>query len=40
MVKYEVMSILATESLQKCNRKVFDIVLPTDDYETIKIGLS
>ena len=40
IVKYEVIGILAIKSLEKRGRNVFYIVLPTDDYETIKIGLS
>ena len=38
--KYDVIAILVTKSIGKCGRNIFDIALPTDDYETIKIGLS
>ena len=40
IVKHEVIGILAIKSLEKCGRNVFYIVLPTDGYETLKIGLS
>ena len=35
-VTYDVISIYATWSLEKCGRTVFEIVLLIDDCETIK----
>ena len=35
-VNYEAISIQATGSLEKCDRTVFKIVSPTDDFETRK----
>ena len=39
-VNYDVIGIWATGSLQKCGRTVFKIVSPTDDFETIKNGIT
>ena len=39
-VNYDVNSILATGSLEKCGRTVFEIVSPTDNFETIKNGIT
>ena len=38
-VNYDIIGIQATGSLEKCGRTVFGIVSPTDDFETIKIGI-
>ena len=35
-VNYDVISIKATGSLEKCDRTVFEILLPIDDFESIK----
>ena len=35
-VNYDVISIQATGSLEKCGRMVFKIVSPTDDFEAIE----
>ena len=40
IVNYEVIGIQATGSLEKCGRIVFKIVSPTDDFETIKNGIT
>ena len=39
-VNYDVISIQATRSLEKCGRTVFEIVSPTDDFETTKNGVT
>ena len=39
-INYDAISIQATESLEKCGRTVFKIVSPTDDFETIKNGIT
>ena len=39
-VNYDVIGIWATGSLGKCGRTVFEIVLPTDNFETIKNGFT
>ena len=39
-INYDAISIQATESLGKCGRTVFKIVSPTDDFETIKNGIT
>ena len=35
-MNYDVIGIKATGSLEICDRVVFDVVSPTDDFETIK----
>ena len=39
-MNYNVIGIQATGSLEKCGRTVFEIVSPTDDFETIKNGIT
>ena len=39
-VNYDVISIYATRSLEKSRRTVFEIVSPTDNFETIKNGIT
>ena len=39
-VTYDLISIEATRSLEKCDRTVFEIVSPTDDFQTIKNGIT
>ena len=39
-VSYDVNSIQTTGSLEKCGRTVFKIVSPTDNFETIKNGIT
>ena len=39
-VNYEAISIQATGSLEKCDRTVFKIVSPTDNFETRKNGIT
>ena len=39
-VIYDVISISATRALEKCGKTIFKIVSPTDDFETIKNGIT
>ena len=39
-VSYDVIGILAAGSLEKCRRTVFKIVSTTDDFETMKNGIT
>ena len=39
-VNYDVISIQAKGSLEKCGRTVFEIVSPTDNFETIENGIT
>ena len=39
-INYDVIGIQATGSLETCGRTIFKIVLPTDDFETIKNGIT
>ena len=39
-VNYDVTSIQATGSFEKCDRTVFKTLSPTDDFETIKNGIT
>ena len=39
-VTYDLISIEATRSLEKCDRTIFEIVSPTDDFQTIKNGIT
>ena len=39
-MNYNVICIQATGSVEKCGRTVFEIVSPTDDFETIKNGIT
>ena len=39
-VNYDVIGIQATGSLEKCGKTAFKIVLPTDDFLTIKNGIT
>ena len=39
-LNYDVIGIQATGSLEKCDRTVFEIVSSTDDFETIKDGIT
>ena len=39
-VNYDIIVISATGSLEKCGRTVFKIVSLTDDFETIKTGIT
>ena len=38
-VNYDVIGFYEAGSLEKSGRTVFEIVSPTDDFETIKMGL-
>ena len=39
-VSYDVIGILAAGCLEKCRRTVFKIVSTTDDFETMKNGIT
>ena len=39
-VNYDCIGIKAAGSLEKCGRTVFKIVSPTDDFDTIKNGMT
>ena len=39
-VNYDLIGIQATGSLEKCGRMAFEIVSPTDDFETMKNGIT
>ena len=39
-VNYDVIGMQTTGSLEKCGETVFKIVSPTDDFETIKNGIT
>ena len=39
-LNYDVIGIQATGSFEKCDRTVFEIVSSTDDFETIKDGIT
>ena len=39
-VNYDVIGIQAMGDLEKCGRIVFNIILPTDNFETIKNGIT
>ena len=39
-VNYDVIGIYATGSLEKCGRTVFEIVSPTDNFQTVKYGIT
>ena len=39
-VNFDVLSIQVMGSLEKCGKTVFKIVSPTDDFETVKYGIT